>query len=647
MKRKLLCLLMLVSAALIPVQAQMITEKTGKVITEVELEADFVVVGGGLSGLCAAVAAARHGVKVILVQDRPMLGGNTSSEIRMGICGSRTHHTYEAGIMEELQLKNFYYNPQQRYTMWDDVMYGTVIEEKNITLLLNTSVNDVVMDGERIAAVKAWNINAYTKYTIKGKLFADCSGDSILRLSGAKYRMGRELPSEFNETFLKEGNDAHTMGNSILMQFHKTDVDRPFHAPKWAYHFTDEDFKELKIKSDVLKHKEIKTVSDKKDSYRIKSVVTGRDSMKLNYKIIHRIHDNNFWWCEFGGQLNTISDANEIQVELKRIAYGIWEYMKNHPDKRAKDYELDWVGSLPGKRESARYVGPYILNQTDIMSGGHFPNVIAYGGWTLDDHDYHGFHNKGLASTEYFPPIPFGIPFSCLYSVNVPNLIFAGRNISATHIGFSSTRVMATCALLGQAAGIGAYIALRENVTPAEVDQKYIAELQSILEDDDCMLPFRWRKISALTESAKTDQKNEILKNGIDRNWINEDETPQDNGVWVASNEDITYTWKKPVTVSGVRLVFDSNFVYRGKRMRKLEGTMERVDMPKMLVKSFRIESCDNKGNWTTLYEDTNNILRLRKIEFSPVQTKGLRLVVVSSWGGDKEKSHVFGFDAL
>ena len=650
MRKNTLSVIAAFLAFTMPANAQMITEKTGTVITEVEMEADLVVVGGGLSGLCAAVAAARHGTQVILIQDRPMLGGNTSSEVRMGICGSRTHHTYEAGIMEELQLKNFYYNPQQRYTLWDDVMYGTVVEEKNITLLLNTSVNDVVMDGDKIAAVKAWNTNAYTKYTIKGKLFADCSGDSILRLSGAKYRWGRELPSEFNETFLREGGDAHTMGNSILMQFHKTDVDRPFKAPEWAYHFTDKDFEALDLFEDVKKYKDWADkdlTGTKLNSFRVKGS-DGRDSLKLNYKIINRVDDNNFWWCEFGGDRNTIADANEIQFELKRIAYGIWEYMKNHPDGRANGYELDWVGSLPGKRESARYEGPHILNQTDVMAGGHFPDVVAYGGWTLDDHDFHGFHNQGLASTEFFPPIPFGIPFSCMYSVNIPNLVFAGRNISATHIGFSSTRVMATCALMGQAVGIAANIALRENCTPDEVDKNFIDELQTTLEDDDCMLPFRWRKISPLTQTARTDQANLILKNGIDRNWINEDGSPQDNGVWVAADGNITYNWKKPVTVSGARLVFDSNFIYRGKRMRKLEGTMERVDMPKMLAKGFKIEACDKKGNWTTVYEEDNNILRLRKISFAqPVQTKALRLVITSAWGGENEKAHVFGFDAL
>ena len=207
------------------------TEANSPVTLDKTAEAQLVVVGGGLSGICAALSAARHGVRTILVQDRPMLGGNCSSEVRMGIMGALGDQNKEAGILEELQLKNFYYNPLMRYTLWDDVFYSAVRGETNITLLLNTSVNGVKMDSGRIAAVTAWNQNAYTRWTIRGKLFADCSGDGILRLSGAKFRHGRELPSEFGETYLQEGGDAKTMGNSILLQLRETNEHHPFVPP--------------------------------------------------------------------------------------------------------------------------------------------------------------------------------------------------------------------------------------------------------------------------------------------------------------------------------------------------------------------------------------------------------------------------------
>ncbi|MBQ7517632.1 MAG: FAD-dependent oxidoreductase [Bacteroidales bacterium] len=588
------------------------TEENSGVITQKNCEADFVVCGGGLSGVCAAVSAARHGARVILVQDRPVLGGNASSEMRMGIVGVHKDDMVETGILEELQLKNFYYNPLLRYTLWDDVIYSTVVSEPNITLLLNTSVEGVEMvaDGT-IAAVKAWNSNAYTRYRLSGRIFADCTGDGILRLSGAKFRRGREFPEEFGESHMQNGGDDRTMGNSILLQLRKTDEDHPFKAPDWAYHFTDEDF-----------------------AYEMpKSPTKG---IRFNYKRLYP-KDNNFWWIEFGGNFDTVADAGDIQYELKRIAYGVWEYMKNHPDGRCKGYDLDWMGSLPGKRESTRFIGPHILTQQDVLSGGHFEDVVAYGGWTLDDHDPDAFHKKGRISVEYSTPDYFGIPFDCLYSVNVPNLMFAGRDVSCTHMGLSAIRVMSTCALMGQAVGTAAALALKEDMTPARLRQERIAQLQAMLEDDDCMLPYRWRQVSDLTRSAKNVPAE--LLNGIDRKWEGED-----NGVWMAPDEELRYDWEKPVVLSGARLVFDSQLKVRSKRMRKLEATTERVSMPSVMVRGFRVEVLEDK-QWKTVYEDAENFLRLRKISFPPVKAKALRIVVTSTWGADK--AHIFAFDAL
>ncbi len=594
----------------------MLTGKNSGTVRQVELSADLVVCGGGLAGVCTALSAARHGVSVILIQDRPVLGGNASSEIRMGIVGAKQDQYCEAGILEELQCKNFYYNPLQRYTLWDDVIYSTVVEESRIKLLLNTSVQDVVMKNGRIAAVKAWNTNAYTAYTIKGKIFADCTGDGILRLSGAEFRRGRELPSEFGEDLLAKGGDARTMGNSLLLQLRRCNDDKPFRAPDWAYHFTDEDF----------------------DYDSPKSTIEG---VRFNYKRLYP-EDNNFWWIEFGGTLDTIFDAPDIQFELKRIAYGVWEYMKNHPDGRCRGYELDWIGSLPGKRESTRYIGPHILSQNDVLSGGHFEDVVAYGGWTLDDHDPEAFHKKGIISREFTTPGIFGIPYDCLYSVNIPNLMFAGRDISCTHMGLSATRVMGTCALLGQAAGTAAAIAIKKGVLPADIRKKHIALLQSTLEEDDCMLPYRWRKPSPLTLQARISapegENPELLRNGIDRNYEG-----QDNGVWLKNGEYIEYSWKKPVAINAIRLIADSELKVRGKRMRKLEATTERKEMPAPMLKGFHIEALVGT-QWTTIYSERENFLRLRKFSLpETVQTKAIRLVADSSWGG--ERAHIFALD--
>ena len=607
------------------------TNKNDQVIRYVDMEAPIVVCGGGLAGVCTAVSAARHGSKVILIQDRPMLGGNTSSEMRMGIVGVREDQCQEAGIIEEMQCRNSFYNPLQRYTLWDDIIYSTVVEEPNIKLLLNTSVRDVVMNGKEIAAVKCWNSNNYTEYTISGKLFVDCTGDGILRISGAEYRRGTEAKSDYNESYVtNEVATNHTMGNSILLQLRLAEKHHPFKAPDWAYHFTDDDFNYATPKSTI-------------------------PNQKLNYKIIWRAHDNNFWWVECSGiKFDTIFDANEIQYELKKIAYGIWEYMKNHPDGRCYHYELVWMGSIPGKRESTRYVAPYTLTQQDVLSGGKFEDVVAYGGWTLDNHDSNGFHNKGLASVEYFIPQGYGIPYDCLYSVNVPNLMFAGRDISASHMAFSAVRVMATCALIGQAVGTAADMIIDKNITPAELRKNHINELQDKLEDDDCMLPYRWRKIYPLTAAAKTLAENEPMRNGIDREWDG-----NDNGVYAGVGEThLTYTWDKPITASGVRLIFDSDFKVRSKRMRKLEETTERIPMPSEMAQKFHIQvrvpatskkqskeyaKNPSAGEWKTVATVDDNFRRLVKLDFDAVQTDGVRIVVDKTWGAPK--AHIFAFD--
>ena len=200
---------------------ELMTQDNDKVIREVQMQADIVVCGGGLAGVCAAVSAARGGSEVILVQDRPMLGGNASSEMRMGIVGVKEDQCQEAGIIEELQCRNFYYNPLQRYTLWDDVIYSTVIEEPNIRLFLNTSVEDVVMDGENIGAVKCWNSNNYTKYTFSGKLFTQCGNQPCILCNitpGRAHRIQKLLPLQLAQCLLHRirintilhGQIAHT-----------------------------------------------------------------------------------------------------------------------------------------------------------------------------------------------------------------------------------------------------------------------------------------------------------------------------------------------------------------------------------------------------------------------------------------------------
>ena len=266
---------------------------------------------------------------------------------------------------------------------------------------------------------------------------------------------------------------------------------------------------------------------------------------------------------------------------------------------------------------------------------------MAYGGWTLDDHHPDAFWKHGHLSEHHTCPSPFGIPFDCLYSVNVPNLLFAGRDISCTHMALSATRVMGTCAMLGQAVGTAAALARRYGVEPAAVRKGHIAELQSTLEDDDCMLPYRWRKVSALTKEATLASAGmEVLRNGIDRIY-----DKQDNGVWCdAGATDLMFSWSVPRKLSGARLVFDSDMGFGNKRMLKLEAEHGRRTMPAMLAKGFRLDARVG-GEWKTVFDEKLNILRLRKVSFERVEADALRLVVTESWGGGQAR--VFAFDVL
>ncbi|NIN93463.1 MAG: FAD-dependent oxidoreductase, partial [Anaerolineae bacterium] len=201
-------------------------------------EVDFCVIGGGLAGMCAAIAAARHGAKVALVQDRPVLGGNASSECRVGIGGAdrggQIPHMRETGIIEELRLATLYYNPHDVYSIQDAVYYETVRLEPNITPILNCSCIEAEMEGNHIVSITGWQLTTETRHTVKAAIYADCSGDGILApLTGAAFRIGREARSEFGESIAPEMADKRTMGMSLLFFSREYVSPQPFKPPSW------------------------------------------------------------------------------------------------------------------------------------------------------------------------------------------------------------------------------------------------------------------------------------------------------------------------------------------------------------------------------------------------------------------------------
>jgi len=564
---------------------------------------EFCIVGGGMAGMCAAIAAARQGTKVALIQDRPVLGGNASSEIRMWICGAQGLSNRETGILEEIQMENLYRNPTPNYSLWDSILYEKVRFEKNIELLLNCSCTDAKMNGNKIESIKCWQLTTETWHTVEAKYFADCSGDSILSpLSGAEFRQGREASSEFNESIGPLKSDKKTMGMSCLFQIRETDREQLFTPPVWANKYTtDEDF--------PAREHDLKT---------------------------------NYWWIEIGGENDTIHDAEELRDELLKIVFGVWDHMKNYGDHGASNWVMDWLGFLPGKRESRRNVGDYILNQNDITREGKFEDLVAYGGWSMDDHHPEGFkYTRGYPTIFHAAPSPFGIAYRCLYSVNIENLFFAGRNISGTHAAMSATRVMATCAIIGQAVGTAASIAVNKDLTPRGVYKKEIRNLQQMLMEDDCYLPWHKREIWNLTRKANVTDKTgsaEILKNGYDRPIGNED-----NG-WLGNlGEWVQCSFENPEQINELRFVFDSN-LNREIHNMPCDYPLKQNDfhVPETMIKEFKIEAQDECGNWLKVAEIKNNYQRLVKLNLD-LKTKAVRFIPLSTWGF--EKAHVFSLD--
>ena len=574
------------------------------------LEADVCVVGGGMAGLCAAIAAARHHARTILIQDRPVLGGNASSEIRMWICGAHGDHNKETGSLEEIQLVNAYRNPAGHYNIWDSVLYEKAFFQPNLTTLLNTTCLDarVTRRGEQatIESIDAWQLTTQTRLTIHARRFIDCSGDSILApLTGAETRAGREARHEFDEDIEPAVADDKTMGNSLLIQIRRTDEPQPFTAPKWAYKFE---------RPEDLPHR------------------------------IRGVNGANWWWLEVGGLDDTLRDAERIRDELMKITWGVWDYVKNRAPERdqAECWALEWLGALPGKRENRRYVGDHVLTQNDIRDGGRFRDIVAFGGWTMDDHHPAGILYPGKPTVFHPAPTPYGIPYRSLYSRNVTNLLCAGRNISVTHAALSSTRVMATCAVIGQAVGTAAALCLKHGCSPRQVHDAHLAELQHKLMDDDAWLPGLPRPISDLARRATLDAQGRDphhLHDGLDRDRKDEPHAWQG-----PANAAITYRWDEPVTLGGVRFTFDSN-LQNDKRMPcSYPQRADRCAVPSSLVRAYRLDAMDDDGRWRTVHRESNNHSRLVRLPLN-VRTRGLRFVPKRTWGD--ETVRVFAFEPV
>lgn len=558
-----------------------------------------------MAGVCAALAAARHGADTVLIQDRPVLGGNASSEFRMHICGADRHgskpNQRETGILEELLLEVKKRNPNPNFWMLDTVLWEKCTYQDNLTLLLNTHVLEVSMDGSSIREIMARQMTTETAWHISASIFLDATGDgSIAAQAGADWIYGRESRDTYGEQLAPETAEAVVQGCSLLFTARDMGHPVPFEQPEWAYTYTEEDLKN-RNHSDIT---------------------------------------SGYWWIELGGdKLHTIDDAEAIRDELMKALYGIWGHIKNGGDHHAENYALDWISPVCGKRESRRIYGDYVLREQDLVASRVFDDAVAYGGWTMDCHVPGGLHSSSEAPNQHLGDFDaYTIPYRCLYSRNIDNLLLAGRIISCSYMAFSSTRVMATCALTGQAAGTAAAIAVREGLSPREVGAKRLRELQLTLMRDDCWLPgftthdpLDCAKGAAVTASASVaGAPAENVVNGYPRNigdrincWI----CPAEG------NPFLQLALEKPEHLEELTLRFDSNLsreimptINRGIRARQVEGPSPELIRDydvELLLGSKIVRTLHVRGNCHRLNRHPLDGLECDGIIVRPLATHG------------------------
>lgn len=417
------------------------------------VQSDLTVIGGGLAGVSAAISAARLGRRVALVCNRPVLGGNSSSEVRVWVVGATGHGVQrfarESGVVGELYVENQYRNPEGNPIIWDEVVLDAVRAEPNIRLFLNTDVREIDaadVDGERvITAARGWTMGSELWTEFRSPYFLDSTGDGLVGfLAGAEHRIGREARHEFGESWAPEVADEELLGSTIL--FYTKDLGRPvkFVAPDSAKDITQTPIPTSRI---------------------LRSGDSGA----------------HYWWIEWGGALDTVHDNERIRDELRSVIFGIWDYIKNSGNFDAETLDLEWVGALPGKREYRRFLGDHVLTQNDILDQVEFEDAVAFGGWSIDLHPVEGMYATEAGAHQRYSDGIFGIPFRSYYSRNVDNLLMAGRDISASHVAFGSTRVMATCAVGGEAAGTGAALALELGVRPRALAGSHVERLRQLL----------------------------------------------------------------------------------------------------------------------------------------------------------------------
>lgn len=409
---------------------------------------DFVVVGGGIAGMCAAAAASRLGCSVALVNDRPVLGGNNSSEVRVHLGG-----VIELGPNEGLgrMIREFGHSregnarPAENYE--DAKKSAFIAGEQNVKLFSCCRAVAVNKEGGRIKSVIVRHIETGEETTLEAPLFADCTGDGTVGfLAGADYRMGRESRDEFGETLAPETADRMTMGSSV--QWYSVDTGRKTSFPTFSY------------------------------------------GVEFNAENCERVTMGEWKW-ETGMNLDQIRDFERIRDYGLLVIYSNWSFLKNGLKDNAKyrNRELGWVAYVAGKRESRRLLGDYVLKQDDIDKNVFHEDASFTATWDIDLHFPDSLNSVRFpgrefkAATKHIHIYPHAVPYRCLYSRNVDNLFMAGRNISVTHVALGTVRVMRTTGMMGEVVGMAASLCRKYDASPRLIYQKHLGELRRLMRE--------------------------------------------------------------------------------------------------------------------------------------------------------------------
>lgn len=411
-------------------------------------EYEFVVVGGGIAGMCAAAAAARLGCKVALVNDRPVLGGNNSAEVRVHLGGH-----VEIGPNKGLgrMIREFGHskkgNAQPAENYEDERKQAFIDAEENIDLFPCFRAVEVRKEGNQVAAVLIRHIETAQEIWLEAPLFSDCTGDGTVGfLAGAHYLMGREARHEYGETLAPETSDNLTMGASVQWYSRKNSDVTSF--PEFSYGVTF-------------------------DESNCEKVTMGE------------------WKWETGMNYDQIYDAERIRDYGLLVVYSNWSFLKNHlkDNEKYKDRSLEWVAYIAGKRESRRLLGDYILKQDDIDKNVYHEDGSFTASWSIDLHFPDPENSRKFPGAEFKAATvhnwiyPCTVPYRCLYSRNIDNLFMAGRNISVTHVALGTVRVMRTTGMMGEVVGMAAYLCGKHGCSPRQVYQSHLPELKALMQE--------------------------------------------------------------------------------------------------------------------------------------------------------------------